>query len=66
MSPKFARIISRLKKPFFVITLFACFSNGAAAATISSSSYVGSGSLDEWLAIGLAALAGLYCVQKRV
>ena len=56
--------LRRLTKFVFITVLVASCSNWAAAAsTIASSS--GSGSMDDWLAIGLAMLAALYCVQKR-
>jgi hypothetical protein len=45
------------------VLLFAVLANGAAAATVQPT--IGAGSLDDWLALGLAMLAALYCVQKR-
>jgi hypothetical protein len=44
--------------------LVAGCSNWATAAS-TATLHVGSGSIDDWLAIGLAMLAALYCVQKR-
>ena len=55
--------LRRLKKILLVTVLVTSCTNWAAASTAAS--YVGSGSLDDWLAIGLAALAALFCVQKR-
>lgn len=48
----------------FVLAAFFVFftANWASAATAVQA---GSGSLDDWLALGLAMLAALYCVQKR-
>jgi hypothetical protein len=53
----------KLSKFTSAVVLFLCCSNWAAAA--ASPTIVGGGSLDDWLALGLAALAALYCVQKR-
>ncbi len=55
--------IRRLTKLCLGIVFFLGCSNGATAAVAVNP--VGSGSIDEWLALGLAMLAALYCVQKR-
>jgi hypothetical protein len=54
----------RLSKFVLVLALFTSCSNWAAASSIANT-HVGSGSMDDWLALGLAMLAALYCVQKR-
>ncbi len=64
MLPKSVIPFRRLKKLFLVTVLFTSCSNWMMAAS-TSSTYFGAGSLDDWLAIGLAALAALFCVQKR-
>ncbi len=50
-------------RALLVTLLFALFSNGASAA--SPQAMIGAGSVDDWLALGLAMLAALYCVQKK-
>lgn len=55
--------LRKLKHPLLAVLLFALCATGASAATPTSS--FGAGSLDDWLALGLAMLAALYCVQKR-
>jgi hypothetical protein len=52
-----------IRKLTLTVAFFLCCSNWAAAATTAPT--VGSGTLDDWLALGLAMLAALYCVQKR-
>ncbi|MBK9991221.1 MAG: hypothetical protein IPP19_10940 [Verrucomicrobia bacterium] len=52
---------SKLSKLTSAVVFFLCCSNWAAAAPTA----VGGGSMDDWLALGLAMLAALYCVQKR-
>jgi len=64
MLPKSVIPLRRLNKFLLVTVLFTGCSNWVAAAS-TSSNYFGAGSLDDWLAIGLAALAALFCVQKR-
>ena len=64
MSPKPAPQLRSLAKIVFATLLLASCSNWAAAAPAVASP-LGSGSMDDWLALGLAALAALYCVQKR-
>ncbi len=64
MHPKSVIPLRRLKKFLLVTVLFTSCSNWVVAAS-PSSTYFGAGSLDDWLAIGLAALAALFCVQKR-
>jgi hypothetical protein len=64
MLPKSALPLRRLNKLLLVTALFASCANWSVAAS-STVAYVGSGSLDDWLAIGLAALAALFCVQRR-
>ena len=64
MLPKSVIPLRRLNKLLVLVALFASCSNWAAAAS-TNVSYFGAGSLDDWLAIGLAALAALFCVQKR-
>lgn len=58
-----ASLFRKLNKFTLVALFFMCCSNWAAAA--SAVGMIGSGSLDDWLALGLAMLAALYCVQKR-
>jgi len=53
----------KLSKLTSAAVFFLCCSNWAAAATTATN--VGGGSMDDWLALGLAMLAALYCVQKR-
>ena len=53
----------KASKLTLAIALSLCCSNWAAAATTVTT--VGSGTMDDWLALGLAMLAALYCVQKR-
>jgi len=55
--------LQKLSRLLSAVLLFAVLANGAAAA--SAPSPIGAGSLDDWLALGLAMLAALYCVQKR-
>lgn len=55
--------IRKLSRSLFAVLLFALLANGAAAATTQPT--IGAGTLDDWLALGLAMLAALYCVQKR-
>jgi len=64
MSLKSALQLRRLSKFVLAVPLIACCSNWAVASSTVTSN-VGSGSLDDWLALGLAMLAALYCVQKR-
>ena len=54
---------SRLSKLLLAVFLALLSANWASAATCAAQA--GSGSLDDWLALGLAMLAALYCVQKR-
>jgi len=65
MSPKSVSPLRRLTKFLIVAVLVTGCSNWAAAASANAANYFGAGSLDDWLAIGLAALAALFCVQKR-
>ncbi|MFT3868045.1 MAG: hypothetical protein QM715_06055 [Nibricoccus sp.] len=53
----------KLSRLLSAVLLFALLTNGAVAATVQPT--FGAGSLDDWLALGLAMLAALYCVQKR-
>lgn len=55
--------LRKLSSLLLAIFLFALLSNGAVAATVLPT--VGAGTLDDWLALGLAMLAALYCVQKK-
>ena len=64
MLPKSVLPLRRLEKFILVTMLLTGCSNWAAAASTVATK-VGGGSLDDWLAIGLAGLAALYCVQKR-
>lgn len=64
MSPKSVLPLRRLSKFLLLTVLVAGCSNWATAAS-TATLHVGSGSIDDWLAIGLAMLAALYCVQKR-
>lgn len=63
MSPQLVSPLRKLSRLLPAVLLFAVLTNGAAAATAPTS--IGAGSLDDWLALGLAMLAALYCVQKR-
>jgi len=56
--------LRRLSKFVPLAVLFTSCTNWVAAASTTSNN-VGGGSMDDWLALGLAALAALYCVQKR-
>ncbi|MFT3781304.1 MAG: hypothetical protein QM790_04750 [Nibricoccus sp.] len=56
-------VLRLLRRFAFAAVFFAIFANGASASTRPGA--IGSGSLDDWLALGLAMLAALYCVQKR-
>jgi hypothetical protein len=64
MLPKSVIPLRRLNKFVLLVVFFTSCSNWAAAASTAANN-VGGGSLDDWLALGLAALAALYCVQKR-
>jgi hypothetical protein len=64
MSLKSVTPLSRLTKFVLIAVLVTGCSNWAAAASTTTTN-MGSGTLDDWLAIGLAMLAALYCVQKR-
>lgn len=63
MPPQKSSSTFKLSKLPLAAALFVLNANWAAAAT--STPTAGSGSLDDWLALGLAMLAALYCVQKR-
>jgi hypothetical protein len=56
--------LRRLNKFVLLAVLVTGCSNWVAAAS-TTPSHIGSGTMDDWLAIGLAMLAALYCVQKR-
>jgi hypothetical protein len=56
--------LRRLNKLLLVTLLFTSCANWSVASS-TAATYIGSGSLDDWLALGLAMLAALYCVQKR-
>jgi carbohydrate-selective porin OprB len=56
-------LLRKLSSPLLAVLLYVFCANSAAAATTQSA--IGAGSLDDWLALGLALLAALYCVQKR-
>jgi len=56
--------LPRLSKIVLFLALFTSCSTWLAASP-AVATHVGAGSLDDWLAIGLALLAALYCVQKR-
>lgn len=56
-------LLRKASKLLPALLVFVLFASNAAASSVESS--VGAGSLDDWLALGLAMLAALYCVQKR-